>query len=117
MGDALRSWCNPNKEDEGETALNLDLFDGALAGYASVDISVSEQECKALVDGLIQICLELSARFLTDTLNETYFAWDSTRYPSHGAHNLARALAMWKLCNSAKKQRRRAEQIVQSHFG
>ena len=117
MGDALRSWCNPNKEDKGETALNLDLFDGALAGYASVDISVSEQERKALVDGLIQICLELSARFLSDTLNENYFAWDSTRYPSHGAHNLSRAQAMWELYNSVKKQRLQAEQIVNSYFG
>ncbi len=117
MGDALRSWCNPNKEDESKTALNLDLFDGALAGYASVDISVSEQERKALVDGLIQICLELSARFLSDTLNESYFAWDSTRYPSHGAHNLYRAQAMWELYNSVKKQRLQAEQIVNSHFG
>ena len=117
MGDALRSWCNPNKEDEGKTALDLDLLDGALAGYASVDISVSEQEREALIDGLVQICLELSARFLSDTLNESYFAWDSTRYPSHGAHNLSRAQAMWELYNSVKKQRLKAEQIVNSHFG
>ncbi len=117
MGDALRSWCNPNKEDEGDTSLNLDLFDGALGGYASVDVSVTGQERETLVDGLIQICLELSARFLSDTLNESYFAWDPTRYPSHGAHNLSRAQAMWNLHKSVKKQRLEAERIINTHFG
>lgn len=116
MGDALRSWCNPSKEDQRPARLKLDLFEGALTGYASANALVSAEERESLVSGLIQICLELSARFLSDALNESYFAWDSTRYSSHGAHNLARAQAMWELYHSVNKQRRDAEHIVSSRM-
>ena len=36
------------------------------------------------------IALELAARFCTDSLRESYFGWDRTRFASASAHNQAR---------------------------
>ena len=47
-------------------------------------------EARALVGGLGTICLELSARFLADALNESYFGFDATRFATRGDHNLVR---------------------------
>lgn len=116
MGDALRSWCNARMEDERPAVLDLAFFDAALAGYAAENNWLSNEEIEVLVIGLIQICLELSARFFADALNEDYFAWDATRYASRGEHNLARAEAMWELYLSVQSQRNKAEQIVTSRL-
>jgi hypothetical protein len=98
MGDALRSWCNPNREDESAPYLDLALLSGAVEGYRETAGGlISQEEWEALLPGLSRICLELSARFLADALNESYFAWDTRRYPGRGEHNLARGLAMWRL--------------------
>lgn len=117
MGDALRSWCNPNTEDEPCAALNLEYFDAALRGYAEANETITQDEWQRLVTALMQICLELSARFFTDTLNETYFGWDANRYPSRGDHNLARGQSMWTLFKSVQQQRQQAEHIVRERFG
>ena len=116
MGDALRSWCNPREEHEQPVSLDLDLFEAAVEGYASTAGElISRAEWEALVTGLAQISLELSARFLADTLNEDYFGWDPSRYPSRGAHNLVRGLAMWELYRDVQRQRGTAEAIVARH--
>lgn len=98
MGDALRSWCNPKREDEHPAQIDLNLLQAAVTGYrkASQDL-ITKDEWAALIPGLARICLELSARFFADTLNENYFGWEPTRYPARGEHNLARGLAMWEL--------------------
>ena len=117
MGDALRSWCNPREEDERPAELDLQLLDAALAGYASAAPRlVSREEREALIAGLTQICLELSVRFLVDALNENYFGWNPQHYRTRGAHNLARGRAMWELCQSVKKNQRRAEKIVRDRL-
>ncbi len=78
--------------------LNLDLLTRAMAGYRqSVGDLIGREEWEALVPGLARICLELSSRFLTDALNESYFGWDARTYGSRGDHNLARGRAMWSL--------------------
>ncbi len=117
MGDALRSWCNPGTEEDFSSRFDLNLLDAALAGYASEKpafVTVAERE--TLLAGLLRICLELSARFLTDALNEQYFGWDATRYRSRGAHNLQRARAMLQLHESVHAQRGAAESIVRKHL-
>ena len=113
LGDALRSWCNPAEEDERPASLDLELLDAALSGYATAQPDyLSREERSSLVAGLAQICLELAARFLTDALEESYFAWSADRYPSRGAHNLARAEAMFELHEDVVAKRREAELIV-----
>ncbi len=118
MGDALRSWCNPRREDQQPARLELGLMDAALAGYAgSARDIVRRDERERLVSGVARICLELAARFLTDALVETYFGWDESRYPSRGHHNVARGRAMWALHESVTAQRSQAERIVQQRLG
>jgi len=118
MGDALRSWCNPRKEDRRPASLDLELLDAALAGYASRQPDyLGRDEKQAVVPGLIQICLELAVRFLTDALEESYFAWNPDRYASRGAHNLARAQAMLELHEDVLSKRHETELIVRDRVG
>jgi Ser/Thr protein kinase RdoA (MazF antagonist) len=113
MGDALRSWCNPREEDQSPAVFDLELFEAAVTGYRQVVRKlITASEWEALAPGLAQICLELSARFLADALNESYFAWDPGRYPTRGAHNLVRGQAMWQLFQSVQERRAEAERIL-----
>ncbi len=112
MGDALRSWCNPRREDQLPADLNLDLMVRAMAGYlSSAGDLITEDEWELLVPGLARICLELASRFLADALEERYFGWNPHAYGTRGDHNLARGRAMWALYRdvlekSAEAQRR-----------
>ncbi len=118
MGDALRSWCNPRPEDERAAALDLCFMEAALAGYNEhAPEYLTAEEKAALVPGLSQITLELTARFLADALNESYFAWDPTRYGSRSGHNQARAQAMWLLYGDMQLHRGEAEQLVRDQLG
>ncbi|HEY3449925.1 MAG TPA: phosphotransferase [Myxococcales bacterium] len=108
LGDAMRSWCNPSGEDVGSAAIDRAIFTAALEGYASVARPASfptREEALALVDGLATICLELSARFLADALNESYFGFDAARFPARGEHNLLRARGQWALHQSVERDR------------
>lgn len=92
LGDALRSWCNPRREDDPQASFDLELFAAALSGYArGARDFVRADEVEALLPATLEIHLELAARFLADALEERYFGWDAARYPTRGAHNLARA--------------------------
>lgn len=113
LGDALRSWCNPGGEDAGEVRFDLDLFAAALEGYAAAGVPVSAAERDALVDGVRTICLELSARFLADALNEGYFGFDEARFSSRGEHNLVRGRGQWALFSSLTAAREEAQWLAE----
>ena len=115
MGDALRSWCNPRGEDVEQAAIDLDIFDAAIKGYASAGaglVSIAERD--ALVDGLFTICLELSTRFLADALHENYFGWNDSQHPSRGDHNLLRARGQWALAQSVVAKRTQLQAMVRA---
>lgn len=117
LGDALRSWCNPAGEDADDNALDLALFQATVEGYAAESKGfVTPAEISRLVDGLATICLELSARFLADALNESYFGWDATRHATRGDHNLLRARGQWSLYRSVESRRPQLEAIVRGAF-
>jgi Ser/Thr protein kinase RdoA (MazF antagonist) len=117
MGDALRSWTNPRREDVMPASVDVELFAAAVMGYASEarDI-ISDEESAHLVDGMFLIASELAARFLADALFENYFGWDQTRYDTRGAHNLARGAAMRDLARSIEDVRTALEEIVTMAF-
>jgi len=101
LGDAFRSWCNPLGEDHPEAVFDLGLFEAALEGYAREARNfLTPDEISAIVPATLEIHFELAARFLADALEETYFAWDATRYASRGEHNLARALGQMSAARS-----------------
>jgi len=97
-GDAWRSWCNRTSEDDAGAQFDLAIFDaslrGFLEGYAQ---PISGTELDSLVSATERITLELCARFATDMLEESYFAWDRARFETAGEHNARRARAQLEL--------------------
>ena len=113
LGDAWRSWCNPSGEDEPEkTRFDIDIFRASAQGWLSNAPHLQEQEITSLVPGIERICLELSARFCADSINNTYFKENRQRYPQIGQHNLIRSTSQFRLACSAKQQRIPCEQII-----
>ncbi|MDP2340903.1 MAG: phosphotransferase [Deltaproteobacteria bacterium] len=116
MGDALRSWCNPSGEDVEAAGVSLDLFRAAVEGYFSAPKKpfLMPDETAHLVDGLLTICVELSARFCADALDESYFGWDNLKYKTRGDHNLVRARGQWSLAKSVRDHKAELEAIVKN---
>jgi Ser/Thr protein kinase RdoA (MazF antagonist) len=105
LADALRSWCNPRGEDTTDTTLSLEVFRAALGGYGATTRGlITRPERERLVEALGTLCLELSARFLADALEETYFGWRPDRFASRGEHNLLRARGQWALFLAVRAQ-------------
>ncbi len=105
LGDALRSWCNPEGEDTRKTACSVPLFNAAVNGYASEARDLlSDDEWQALPAAALTIALELAARFAADALQESYFAWNRTRFNTVSEHNQVRAAGQLCLAESIQSQ-------------
>jgi hypothetical protein len=114
LGDAMRSWCNPHKEDVGRAGFDLATFAAAIRGFRAVaDAFVTRDEKTAIVVGLETVCLELAARFAIDVFRDDYFGWDPARFPSRRAHNLVRARGQLALGLAVRAVRQDALDIVQ----
>ncbi len=113
LGDAWRSWCNPVGEDSAETRFELPLLEGAWSGYApEMGARLASSERALLVPGVLTICLELSARFARDVLEDRYFGWDPARFASRAEHNLVRARGQAALYRSLHAQRAAADALL-----
>jgi Ser/Thr protein kinase RdoA (MazF antagonist) len=98
LGDAWRSWCNRNGENNPVAALDLQVFRASLEGYRSgLGRPLSKGERQALLLGLDWVSVELAARFAADALYESYFGWDPKRFAGRGEHNLIRARSQFTL--------------------
>ncbi len=118
LGDAFRSWCNPQGEEHEETAFSLPLFRSAVTGYArQAREFLTEMEWQALPTATLTITVELAARFATDTLLESYFGWDSDRYQTAGEHNLVRAKSQLSLAESIRAQCAALEEVIGAAVG
>lgn len=113
LGDALRSWCNPSREDDGNPRFDLALFEAAMSGYidGTRGLPLERAEWRSIVPGVLRITVELASRFARDALEESYFAWDQG-FGSAGEHNLARARAMTALAHSVHDNMDEAEAIL-----
>lgn len=116
LGDALRSWCNPAGESAAEVAVDEAIFAAAVAGYAEGDPDVSPAEVAAIVPGFETIALELASRFCLDAIEDRYFGWDPSRFPSRKAHCERRAEAQLALAASVARARGRLEDVVRAAF-
>jgi len=106
LGDAWRSWCNRAGEDAVSARFDIGLFEAAWGGYRdTLTIPFSLEQRRALLQSVEWISLELAARFAADALAESYFGWDSARFPAAGEHNLARARGQWALHESTLESR------------
>ena len=117
LGDAMRSWCNPYREDAGDARFDMAIFRAAMAGYAGAAAGfISEAEWRAVVPATLIIALELAARFAADALEEAYFGWDPARFLSASDHNQVRAAGQLKLARSIINQFNEAEAILATLF-
>lgn len=115
LGDALRSWCNVGREDDGlgGEILSVRTFRATLGGYLDAAPWLTPAEKAALPRALERIALELSARFAADALRERYFGWDATRFGSRGDHNRVRAQNQLALALAAQRQRAVLEAVLE----
>lgn len=111
LGDAWRSWCNPAAEYVTDAVFDLSLFEASASAYLKAR-PLSAEERERLPLGITRICLELSARFCADALNERYFGWSSAVAPTRGDHNLLRARGQHALAASATAQRGAISRIL-----
>ncbi|HEX6993137.1 MAG TPA: phosphotransferase [Gammaproteobacteria bacterium] len=117
LGDAMRSWCNPNAEDSSSSRLSLPFFAAAIEGYAEASAGALEPaEWSAIPAATLTITVELAARFCADALAERYFRWDPSRYPSSSRHQQARALGQLELAASIEAQLDAMQAIVDRAF-
>lgn len=98
LGDAFRSWCNRTSEDDAAATFDMTYFDAACRGYAEGFGSADDRA--VLLRGAKQITLELSARFLIDVVRDSYFGYDTTRYSTRRAANIARAIGQHHLATT-----------------
>ena len=112
FGDALRSWCNPQGEDTAHPRLDVEIFRASVQGYLARSRTVTAEERECLVAGFGRIALELAARFLTDVVEDRYFAWDPAVAPSRRAHNLLRAEGQLALAGLIAARRGELEAIA-----
>ncbi|HEY1814960.1 MAG TPA: phosphotransferase [Kofleriaceae bacterium] len=106
LGDAMRSWCNPHGEDAGHVALELPIFAAAIGAFrARADSITTDDERRSIVIGVETVCVELAARFAIDVVEDRYFGWDASRFPSRRAHNLVRARGQLALAHQVRAAR------------
>ena len=117
MGDAFRSWCNPESEDAKTGEFSLEYFTAAANGYAEHAGDFMEPvEWRAFLDGTQTILVELAARFCADALNESYFGWDQKRFATRGEHNEARARNQLKVLESFLGQHEQCTAALEQAF-
>ena len=117
LGDAMRSWCNPNAEDSASSRLSLPFFAAAVEGYADASGGALERdEWSAIPTATLTITVELAARFCVDALAERYFRWDPARYRSSSLHQQARALGQLELAASIEAELGAMQRIVERAF-
>ena len=117
LGDAIRSWCNPQGEDTTDGVFSPELFEAMIEGYAvETRDHIEEQEWRNIVPATQTIFLELASRFCADALNENYFGWNAEKFPSHSEHNRVRALGQLNAAKSLITQYQEATNIVESAF-
>lgn len=118
LGDALRSWCNPHREDAAATRFSTEYFVAALDAYARTSAGLlAENEWRPIPAATLTITVELAARFCADALNERYFGWDERRYPSASAHNQARTRAQLALAAQLRDALPDLEKRTEAIFG
>jgi Ser/Thr protein kinase RdoA (MazF antagonist) len=117
MGDALRSWCNPEGEDTTDTRFDLDRFGAAVRGYASgLGGMLPAAEVASLPAGLETVSIELAARFCVDVFEDRYFGWNQQRFASRRHHNLVRARGQLTLGRAVAGTRLDTREILTEAF-
>lgn len=100
IADAVRSWCG-GLEDDPNNSFNKEIYSALISGYlANSKGLLSEREQSLIPQACKLVMLGLTARFLIDYIENSYFGWDKTKYNSRKDHNKARVLGQLSLYQS-----------------
>lgn len=98
IGDCLRSLMS--LDDRLSFSNRIKQFiDGYQKGNHEVGLSYNEA-----VSALKYVTLELTLRFLIDSVEQKYFIWDPEHYESSAEHNEVRARQSWDLFNKIDQE-------------
>src|SRR5665213_3778918 len=103
IGDMLRSLC-ATKNQSGPMMFRADAWHAALDAYRRNAPFIKADETAAILDGFRLVTLELAARYLTDAYEESFFAFDGSRYQSAFEQNLERAQRLLGFLEDAERQ-------------
>jgi Ser/Thr protein kinase RdoA (MazF antagonist) len=113
IGDAIRSWCHKLIDLDGEDDLfDLDMFRSVMSGYMSTAFFMTREEIRSVPEGVVMMMLELSARYVTDAYQESYFRLDSEKFPNLFEQNKTKAFAQMRLFNDFKKKMDKVVKIL-----
>lgn len=103
IADAIRSWCG-GLEDDPNNSFHGEIYSALLSGYlANSKGLLSEREQSLIPQACKLVMLGLTARFLIDYVEDSYFGWNETKYKSRKDHNKARVLGQLSLYQSYLK--------------
>ena len=94
VGEMLRSFGA-----DAETEVGWATAEAVVEGYAETGPDLTSTEVELLPAIWRALALNLSRRYLTDALAETYFLWDSRLYPSLFEQNRQRGEALLDLAD------------------
>jgi Ser/Thr protein kinase RdoA (MazF antagonist) len=113
IGDAVRSWCHRLKDTDGEDDLfDLSVFRSIMSGYLSTALFITREEIESIPHGIALMMLELSARYISDAYEESYFRLDNERYPNLFEQNKAKAFAQMRLYDDFTKKIDKVDKIL-----
>jgi len=103
LADAFRSWAGRMDARPGP-AFDAQVFQAAWRAYRRHGLALAPAEREKLPAAVRAVVLDLGRRYLADYFDETYFAWDQSRYASLAAQNLERGSRLLALARDLVRQ-------------
>ncbi len=116
IADAVRSLAQiKDKHAPHDARFDSALFQLILDGYRNTAHFLTPDELYAIPDGVEQLTLELSARYITDAFEEMYFRHDPMQYPNLFEQNKVDALIQLNFYRSFITQRAGVESMIMQY--
>jgi len=103
LADAFRSWAG-RLDAEPAPMFDAEVFRASWQAYQRHGLALTAAEREKLPAAIRAVVLDLARRYLADYFEETYFAWDRTRYGSPAAQNLERGSRLLALAQDLSRQ-------------
>lgn len=114
LGDAIRSWCDTPQGTE-KSSFNLSYFEAFLRGYFREVSFLNREEKASVLEGAELLMLELTARFLADAFEESYFKFDPEKYESLFEQNHVQASRQLTLYEDLQHKRPEARALLEQY--
>lgn len=117
FADATRTWCNKVGEDHLHfpyPMFDLAIFTAMLNGYLIFAKGfITKEELMAIPEAIELIILALTARFICDAFEESYFRLESDKYPNLFEQNLVRTHSQILLLQDVNRKRGALRKIIE----